>query len=373
MAERITLAEIYKALETPDRDEIVLNRINIYIGNNLSSLTDGILDNIPKISEESRMYIEEPYRIDKEAYKQIVKTSGFSKSNKLFSTLRIGLILSYLNTRNKVFLLYLSVLLYSSYMTKYFRNGGFNRDLMKFTIDNADLRTDFKRYGSLLIVLNKKLETVENLFKRKIDKYKDGKYPDDLLVSILQSISTRMNDMIKNIANKYYANYNDPTVKIMMQYSQTKDGKNVISAAGLLSTVREKSVDNLMYINDLLLRMCGYTPDNRSKLKYRNAFVTCIPRYFGLMSQLTSAYLDEWMDRNKDKLTIDRFKNTFIQQMSVARNIKDIQAQVDVIAKKIVSDAKTESGDTLNVVEVRRSIAKYVLGNIYFTSQKLLK
>lgn len=368
MAAKESIIDIFKSVEIPDRDNMVIERINIYIGNNLPSLTDGILDNIPKISEESRKYIEEPYMIGSDEFKKITKTRAYFNSKKLFSTLRFGLILSYINTNNKLFLLYLSVLLYSSYMVKYFRKGGFNRDIMKYTIDNADMRTDFKKYGSLLIVLNKKLETVENLFKNKLNKP-----TDDLVISILQSISTRMNDMIKNIATKYYENYNDPNVKIMMQYTTSKDGKNVISAAGLIGTVREKSVDNLMYVNDKLLRMLSYTPENRSKLRYRDAFITYIPKYFGLMSKLTSAYIDEWLERNQDRLTVDKFKTTFIQQMSVARNIKHIQNMVDEIGKLIVRDVKADTGFTINIVEVRRSLTKYVLGNIYFTSQEFFK
>lgn len=368
--EKRSMIDIFKSRETPNRDEKVLDRINIYITNNLPSLTDGLLDNIPKISEQARKYVEDPYMIDTNDYKEIQKTAGYKSLNsyRLYSTLRVGLVISYLNTGNKLYLLYLSIMMYSSYMVKYFRNGGFNRDVMKYTIDNADNRTDFKKYSSLIIVLNKKIETVESLYKKKLS------HPDDdLIVSLILGISTRINDMIKNIASKYYKNFNDPQVKIMMQYTTNIDGKNIISAAGVLSTIREKSVNNLMYINDKLLRMLGYTPNNRRNERYRNAFIKYIPKYFGLMSQLTSAYLDEWMRRNQDKLTLERFKTTFVQQMGNGRGMTEVFKIVDELTDKIVSDTKTELKMTLNVIEVRKSIMKYVIGNIYLTTQELIK
>lgn len=361
--------DIYTSRKVKDRDKIVLDRIKLYMTSNVHSLTDGIIRNTTTMTGEQINKIADAYNIDYHSWEAVKKSREFSNMKKLASILKIGLIISYCETRDPMYLNFFMIQVYSSLMNKYFKNG-YDRNIMKFTIDNSDGRTDFKKYeGSVLIVANKKVETFLDLFKKDIST----RTPTDKQIRTwIQSLTTRMNDTVRSLAQKYYKNFNDPDIKIMIEYSSTDDGKQILSAANVMEGIRQEAVNNLVNASDSILSMVGLPANNIKDLKYRRLLVEEIPNNFGLMSAVTSEILDEWMSRNRDKLTLQLFRTSFLRTMTNARGLVKINKHIDDIVFNMVKDMDEDTKKTFNKQQLRKYIYLYVLGNIYMSSKSII-
>lgn len=361
--------DIYSRNKITGRDQRVLDRINLYMSNNVNSLTDGMIRNTTIISNDIINRIAEPYNIGESDWKEITKSKEFSKMSKSASIIKLGLLISYCETRDIMFLNFYMILSYTSLMSKYFKNG-YDRNIMKYTIDMSDARTDFKKYeGSIIIVANKKVETFVKTYKRQLET----REPTDAnLREWMQSLTTRMNDTVKTIAQKYYKNFNDPDIKIMMEYSKTDDGKNIISPTGVMEAVRQSSVNNLTASSDTLLNMVGLPANNIVGLKYRRLMIDEIPNNFGLMSGVTSMVIDEWMARNRDKISLQLFRSSFLKSMSVARGINKINRDIDTIMYQMLKTIPEDQHKLYNKQQFRKYIYLYILGNIYYSSKDIM-
>lgn len=364
-----TIYEIYNRNKTKDRDALVLDRINHYMRNNIQSISDGLLKSVPTISGETIDYIASSYNLTSKDWDEIKKSKEWSKMKLLSSPLKFGLLISYCDTHNTAFISFLSVLIYSSLMVKYFPKG-FDKNIMKYTIDNADARTDFKKYeGSLMIVVNKKVETFLKLFQNKL---KPGIKDKDLR-DALQSISTRLNEAVKSISTKYYKNFRDPDIKIMLEYSKTDDGKNILSALGVMEAIRQAAVDNLATPSDKILTMIHLGPRDMNNFKYRALFIRQIPECFGLLSNATSEMLDDWMRRHPNKVTVTLFRQDFIKTMSVARNVAHITAILENVNDKMLLSLPEEKIPEYDRLTMRRFMYNYLMLNIYASSSAIIK
>lgn len=374
-----TIYEVYKRTKTNDRDSVVLDRINYWMSKNIPAVSDGLLKTVPVISGEVSDYIAAPYNLSIDDIKEMHKSKEWRLMSKLASPqrmsnqytnpIKLGLIVSYCDTKNLAFLNFLCILIYSSLMVKYFPNG-FDKNIMKYTIDTSDGRTDFKRYeGSLLVVITKKVETFLKLFDRKLQP----NIKDRDLRESLQSISTRLNETVKTISTNYYRNFNDPDIKITIEYSQTSDGKNIISALGVMEAIRQAAVDNLAAPSDKILNMIHLGNNNIADLKYRILFIKGIPECFGLLSNATSEMLDDWMRRNPNKVTVKLFRTDFIKTMSKARNISHITEILEAVTDKMLLSVPEERIPEYDRLTIRRYMYNYVMLNIYASSTSIIK
>lgn len=364
-----TIYEIYNKAKTSDRDKIVLDRINYYISRNIQSISDGLLKSVPTISGETIDYMAQPYNLSTSDWNDVKKSKEWMKMKLLANPLKLGLLISYCDTQNVAYVNFLSILIYSSLMVKYFPKG-FDKNIMKYTIDNADARTDFKKYeGSLMIVVNKKVETFLKLLGKNL---KPG-INDKNLRDALQSISTRLNEAVKSISTKYYKNFKDPDIKIMMEYSTTDDGKNILNSLGFMEAIRQSAVDNLASPSDKILTMIHLGSRDINNFKYRALFIREIPECFGLLSNCTSEMLDNWMRRHPNKVSVTLFRTDFIKTMSKARNVKEITSILEAVNDKMllsVPDDKIKEYDRLSM---RRFMYNYIMLNIYSSSSNVIK
>ena len=374
-----SIYEIYKRNKVGDRDKVVLDRINYWMSKNIPAVSDGLLKIVPVISGETSDYIASAYNLSVDDIKEMHKSREWRlmaklaapqrMSNAYTNPIKLGLLVSYCDTKNLAFLNFLCILIYSSLIVKYFPNG-FDKNVMKYTIDNSDGRTDFKRYeGSLLVVVTKKVETFLKLFDRKL---KPG-LSDKELREALQSISTRMNETVKTISVNYYENFNDPDIKITIEYSETSDGKNIISALGVMEAIRQAAVDNLAAPSDKILNMIHLGSNNIKDLKYRILFIKGIPECFGLLSNVTSEMLDDWMRRHPNKVTVKLFRTDFIKTMSKARNVGHITQILEAITDKMLLDVPDERIPEYDRLTIRRYMYNYVMLNIYASSTSIIK
>ena len=98
---------------------------------------------------------------------------------------------------------YLIVSMYPSIHFKYFKYGT-NEACMNYTIANLSGKYKLKQTANMWSSLTEVVDTALELHKKRII---DG--DDTAFVKYIQDVHTRMNSLIKNIANEYYKNYED--------------------------------------------------------------------------------------------------------------------------------------------------------------------
>lgn len=373
MAKSKIMIEVYDSKKTPDRDLEVSKKISAFFKANIKELSDGMIQNTLVISGATRDSIAKPYNITQGDWKHIQSSPEYKMIGKTATPLKLGLLISYCQTKSRHFLIFLFALDFSARMAKFFRRG-YDRKIMRYTLENSDDRTDFRKYGmSLINVLNKKVDT----FILKYDKYFKSELTDDEIRMLIQSISTRMNAMVRAISKKYYENFHDKDVKIMMQYSKTLDGKNVLSPLNIMETIREKAVDNLSYPSDQVLKMIGLvggitgnTASDNEKRWQRRVFIDHYDKIQNHLIKSTNAILDEWIGRVGERLSLKIFRMEFLKTMSVARNVSYINDILDEAVELLIKIDKPSRA--INRIEYRKKLFLYLLANIYTASKVVI-
>jgi hypothetical protein len=360
------IADIYNRKSTKDTDILVQEAINVYINKNIAILTDGLIKHTPIISNNTSIAIGKYYNITEDDWKEVQKSKEFFKVKKLSSDIKFGLIMSYARTKKPIFINFLFLIFYTVSLKTFFPNGRFDKNIMKYTVDQADGRTDFKKFNyNLLLVLNKKAETYINSDLKKMPKVPT----DAQLIACMQACRTRVYDTMRIIANKYYENFNDPDLKIQLRYSTNLDGTdNLDIGTGIFENIRSKSVDNLAYISDKYLQAINLSSNNVQKLRYRLVFISQWENMFGSISKVSNMMLNEWMNRNRDNMTLKNFRMNFVKQFTAPRGIDQIRDEIDVIVFEMLKDKTDDEKKTFNKIEMAKYLYKYILLNLHYTA-----
>lgn len=357
----------YKEATTAETHNNVSDIIGLYIKKNMSILTDGLINNYPILGEVTRNKFAYFYNITPDKWKEIMKSSEFKLMARIADPLKLGLIFSYIETRNPIFLNFLGILCYSLYMFKYFPKK-FNKLIMQYTIDEFDARLDYNKLGrNLLIVIGKKTDTFIQNWEKRITKHPS----DKLIREMLKDFTPRYNNMINSIATAYHKNFNDPDVKIQIAYAKTADGKNNVAGAGLFEAIRELAMNNLQSPSNRILDMIGLSSNNPKNFKYRSLLISKLGDQYINTSKTCSLLLDEWMKRNSEHLTMKNFRVTFVKSMSIARNITYIYDSIDNIIYNMMSDKTREESRMYNKVQLRKWLYQYLILVLYLSSGQL--
>ena len=359
--------EIYKSRTTPDTHNNVSDLIGLYIKKNMSVLTDGLINNYPILGESTRNRFASYYNITPEDWKTISKSPEYRLMARLADPLKLGLLYSYYETRNPIFINFLGILCYSLYMFKYFPRK-FNKLIMQYTIDEFDARLDYNKLGrNLLIVIGKKTETFLQNWDRRITKQPS----DKLFREMLKDFTPRYNNMINSIATAYHKNFNDPDVRIQIAYAKSTDGKNNVAGAGLFEAIREIAMNSLQTPSNRILDMIGLGNNNPKNMKYRTLIIAKLGGQYINSSRLCSNILDEWMKRNSEHLTMKNFRLGFVRAMSIARHITYIFDGIDNMIYNMLSDKPREETRMYNKVQMRKWLYQYLILTLYLSSGKL--
>lgn len=358
---------IYKERTTKETHDNISDLIGLYIKKNMSVLTDGLINNYPILGESTRNKFAAFYNISPNDWKEITKTSEYKLMARLADPLKLGLLFSYFETRNPIFINFLGILCYSLYMFKYFPRK-FNKLIMQYTIDEFDARLDYNKLGrNLLIVIGKKTESFIQNWEKRITKNPS----DKLFREMLKDFTPRYNNMINSIATAYHKNFNDPDVRIQIAYAKSADGKNNVAGAGLFEAIREIAMNNLQSPSSRILDMIGLGNNNPKNMKYRTLLISRLGDQYINTSRVCSNILDEWMKRNSDKLTMKNFRLGFVRSMSIARHITYIFDALDNIIYNMMSDKPREEARLYNKVQLRKWLYQYLLLVLYLSSGQL--
>lgn len=358
---------IYKERTTKETHDNISDLIGLYIKKNMSVLTDGLINNYPILGESTRNKFATFYNISPNDWKEISKSSEYRLMARLADPLKLGLLFSYFETRNPIFINFLGILCYSLYMFKYFPRK-FNKLIMQYTIDEFDARLDYNKLGrNLLIVIGKKTESFIQNWEKRITKNPS----DKLFREMLKDFTPRYNNMINSIATAYHKNFNDPDVRIQIAYAKSADGKNNVAGAGLFEAIREIAMNNLQSPSSRILDMIGLGNNNPKNMKYRTLLISRLGDQYINTSRVCSNILDEWMKRNSDKLTMKNFRLGFVRSMSIARHITYIFDALDNIIYNMMADKPREEARLYNKVQLRKWLYQYLLLVLYLSSGQL--
>ena len=358
---------IYKERTTKETHDNISDLIGLYIKKNMSVLTDGLINNYPILGESTRNKFAAFYNISPNDWKEITKSSEYRLMARLADPLKLGLLFSYFETRNPIFINFLGILCYSLYMFKYFPRK-FNKLIMQYTIDEFDARLDYNKLGrNLLIVIGKKTESFIQNWEKRITKNPS----DKLFREMLKDFTPRYNNMINSIATAYHKNFNDPDVRIQIAYAKSADGKNNVAGAGLFEAIREIAMNNLQSPSSRILDMIGLGNNNPKNMKYRTLLISRLGDQYINTSRVCSNILDEWMKRNSDKLTMKNFRLGFVRSMSIARHITYIFDALDNIIYNMMADKPREEARLYNKVQLRKWLYQYLLLVLYLSSGQL--
>lgn len=98
---------------------------------------------------------------------------------------------------------YIIVSMYPSIHSKYFKYG-VNEACMAYTINNLSDKYKIKQLKSLWAAMTDMIHTAYQLHEKNIIEGEDIAY-----VKYIQDVHTRLNSLIRNIANEYYANHDN--------------------------------------------------------------------------------------------------------------------------------------------------------------------
>ena len=315
-----TIIDFINTYKTPDRDKKVIEAINNYFKNNAEALNDGIVERYISFGNINRERILSLYNIPENDFKRFQKENlVLSSEHKVVNDLiKLCLITSYHDTKDRIFLDMMSVIIIGSRFNHYFRLGISNPAKMKFIIEKK-LSNKFliKKYGSLFLTIQAMITTLitSDTMKSKIDHLED----DENLRKIINSISTRLNNMMKEIANVYYSMGDSNETIYTQDENSAQEGKlsltnNSIALQNLKNIITNYNPATIDYRILNILRI--HSPVKRYFMQ--KILLNTEYNYF---SQISNLYIDYYVKSYGSDIQL--MKKDFIPKSDTARMNSD--------------------------------------------------
>lgn len=209
----VLLSELYptveKNLSKPENTKKLKAAVERYLNANVDKLTT--IGPVHRIifSDQDAAPLYEAIGVSDVEVKRIINASPTIKSqwqimNNPFNS-AIALALRYYVLKKnedmvKILLIYLTMSMYPSLHFKYFQYGA-NEQVMNYTINNLSNKFKIKQTGTLYHALLETTEVCYNTNKEKIQHCHDKD-----IIDFIMDEKTRLNSLLKKIANEYYKN-----------------------------------------------------------------------------------------------------------------------------------------------------------------------
>ena len=312
-----------------DRDDKVKEQIHRYLANNHDAMLDGLLKNFVVFGSTNESRITNLYDITTsewnkfkgghELLKKDFKVSG--------SLLRMGLIVSYYKTRDRLFLDFLAVTIFGSRWKQYFRHN-VKEHVMKYVIEKKlTMKSYFKQYGSAYVALQETISTIlqgETASDAKKITAILQTPNDQNMINLVNTIYSRINSLLNTLASHYYAAEKEEKSGYIINVSdEAEEGKLSLSNNSLKVSNLKSMVDNLnsTSLDELILKTL------RLDTSIRRGCVTSVlcnskERIF---AQYANIYIDYYVKTHGTDW--DKMTPQFITKSNTAR-MKDSQAKV---------------------------------------------
>lgn len=365
------ISRLFEEHYIKDRDQKVLDQITRYLSNNHEAMLDGFYKTFVIFGSTNEQRISNLYDISNSEWNSFKsRHSTLARDFKVSGSLmRMGLVDSYYVTKERLFLDFLAITMFGSRWSVYFKHN-VKEHIMKYVVEKElTMKSYIKKYGSSFVVLQETVTTI-------IDDTKNGKNKsilsdntDDNMIYLINTIYSRINSLLKTLANHYYdAERNEKSGYIISVSDDAEEGKlslsnNSLKVSNLKNLIENKGITTVdemilktLRIDDPLKRSCvtSILLNKKEKIFYSYA----------------NMYLDYYIKQNGNDWVI--MKNKFIQHSNAARmntqELRDLDSRVIKLIREYVKAytklSNIDAGDlklSNGVIKLCKTIKDYII------------
>ena len=283
--------------------------------------------------------------------------------------MRMGLVDSFYVTKERMFLDFLAITIFGSRWSVYFKHN-VKEHIMKYVVEKElTMKSYIKKYGSSFVVLQEIVTTILDDSKTGKNKTVLSDNSDDNMIYLINTIYSRINSLLKTLANHYYnAERNEKAGYIISVSDDAEEGKlslsnNSLKVSNLKSLVENKGVTNIdemilktLRVDDPLKRSCITSILLNSKEK--------------IFVRYANMYIDYYIKQNGNDWYV--MKNKFIQHSNAARmntqELRDLDNRVIKLIREYVKAytklSNIDAGElklSNGVIKLCKTIKDYII------------
>ena len=357
-----------------DRDQKVVEQIYRYLSNNHDAMLDGLLKDFIVFGSTNEARITNLYDITTAEWNKFKGSHPLLKKDFKVSgsLLRMGLIISYYKTRDRIFLDFLAVTIFGSRWKQYFRHN-VKEHVMKYVIEKKlTMKSYFKQYGSAYVALQETISTIlqgEDASDSKRITAILQTPNDQNIIDLVNTIYSRINSLLNTLASHYYAAEKEEKSGYILSVSdEAEEGRLSLSNNSLKISNLKSMVDNLTStsLDELILKTLRLeTPIRRGCV----TSVLCNTKE-KIFSRYANIYIDYYVKTHGTDW--NKMKQQFITKSNTARMKDPLAKELDSRIMKLIrefirnytkysnedpEDLKTSNG----IVKLTKTIKDYII------------
>lgn len=365
------ISRLFEEHYIKERDQKVLDQITRYLSNNHEAMLDGFYKTFVIFGSTNEQRISNLYDISNSEWNAFKsRHSTLAKDFKVSGSLmRMGLVDSYYVTKERLFLDFLAITMFGSRWSVYFKHN-VKEHIMKYVVEKElTMKSYIKKYGSSFVVLQETVTTI-------IDDTKNGKNKsilsdntDDNMIYLINTIYSRINSLLKTLANHYYdAERNEKSGYIISVSDDAEEGKlslsnNSLKVSNLKNLIENKGITT---VDDMILKTLRID----DPLKRSCVTSILLNKKEKIFDSYANMYLDYYIKQNGNDWVI--MKNKFIQHSNAARmntqELRDLDSRVIKLIREYVKAytklSNIDAGDlklSNGVIKLCKTIKDYII------------
>lgn len=365
------ISKLFEEHYIKDRDQKVLDQITRYLSNNHEAMLDGFYKTFVIFGSTNEQRIANLYDISNSEWNSFKsRHSTLARDFKVSGSLmRMGLVDSYYVTKERLFLDFLAITMFGSRWSVYFKHN-VKEHIMKYVVEKElTMKSYIKKYGSSFVVLQETVTTI-------LDDTKSGKNQsilsdntDDNMIYLINTIYSRINALLKTLANHYYdAERNEKSGYIISVSDDAEEGKlslsnNSLKVSNLKNLVENKGITT---VDDMILKTLRID----DPLKRSCITSILLNKKEKIFDSYANMYIDYYIKQNGNDWVI--MKNKFIQHSNAARmntqELRDLDSRVIKLIREYVKAytklSNIDAGDlklSNGVIKLCKTIKDYII------------
>lgn len=365
------ISRLFEEHYIKERDQKVLDQITRYLSNNHEAMLDGFYKTFVIFGSTNEQRISNLYDISNSEWNSFKsRHSTLARDFKVSGSLmRMGLVDSYYVTKERLFLDFLAITMFGSRWSVYFKHN-VKEHIMKYVVEKElTMKSYIKKYGSSFVVLQETVTTI-------IDDTKNGKNKsilsdntDDNMIYLINTIYSRINSLLKTLANHYYdAERNEKSGYIISVSDDAEEGKlslsnNSLKVSNLKNLIENKGITT---VDDMILKTLRID----DPLKRSCVTSILLNKKEKIFDSYANMYLDYYIKQNGNDWVI--MKNKFIQHSNAARmntqELRDLDSRVIKLIREYVKAytklSNIDAGDlklSNGVIKLCKTIKDYII------------
>lgn len=365
------ISRLFEEHYIKDRDQKVLDQITRYLSNNHEAMLDGFYKTFVIFGSTNEQRISNLYDISNSEWNSFKsRHSTLARDFKVSGSLmRMGLVDSYYVTKERLFLDFLAITMFGSRWSVYFKHN-VKEHIMKYVVEKElTMKSYIKKYGSSFVVLQETVTTIIDDTKTGKNKSILSDNTDDNMIYLINTIYSRINSLLKTLANHYYdAERNEKSGYIISVSDDAEEGKlslsnNSLKVSNLKNLIENKGITT---VDDMILKTLRID----DPLKRSCVTSILLNKKEKIFDSYANMYLDYYIKQNGNDWVI--MKNKFIQHSNAARmntqELRDLDSRVIKLIREYVKAytklSNIDAGDlklSNGVIKLCKTIKDYII------------